>query len=568
MVVKSKGGRREAPPATPGTWATTLAPFLSRYAWLLSASLLLVASIRIVTTYDQLSLTFDEPAHLACGMEYVAHHVYRYESQHPPLSRAMIGLGAYLAGARPQGLPRFTPEGVQIVKASPDPDRTVRFMRAGILPFFWIAGITVFLWAKRYFGVAEAVLAVGLFTLLPPVLAHAGLATTDMSLTASLPAAVLATLIWAHSPGWRQTLLMGIAWAFAALTKFSALGYLPASIGLCLAAWLAFHWPGMRELQRLAAVRAAKFAAAAGIAAFTIWAAYWFSFGKVPGTGWTLPAPEFFDGIGVAFRHSTEGHPAYLLGEGRVLGWWYFFPVAIAVKTPIAFLLMAATGLAVCLRRTKSSAYLFPPAAAGGVLVPAMLSHVNIGVRHVLPLYPILCLIAALGLAAIARFAVTRTGVAATAGVLVAWMAVSGALSHSDHLAYFNEFASADPEAVLVDSDLDWGQDLKALSRRLHAAGARAVRTNFGDYFSSAPLYDLPPMQPIQVFTPSEGWNVVSPTAAKHTAMSVILTGTSFEDLVRAERSRTPWYDRMIPVERVGALKLYYFPPGAVPALP
>jgi hypothetical protein len=225
-------------------------------AWLLAAALVLLASGRIVSTYDQLSLTFDEPAHLACGMEYVAHHVYRYESQHPPLSRAMIGLGAYLAGGRPHGLAKFTPEGVEIVKASPDPVLTVRLMRAGILPFFWVAALTVFLWAKRYFGPAEAVLATGLFTLLPPVLAHAGLATTDMSLTASLPAAILATILWAQSPGWKMTVLMGVACAFAALTKFSALGYLPASIGLCLAVWLSLHWPGVRELRRLAAARA------------------------------------------------------------------------------------------------------------------------------------------------------------------------------------------------------------------------------------------------------------------------------------------------------------------------
>ena len=564
MAGKPKGGRRESAPApTPGVWDNAIAPFLARRAHLLAAALVILASLRIISTYDQLSLTFDEPAHLACGMEYVAHHVYRYESQHPPLSRAMAGLGAYLAGGRPQGLANFMSEGVEIVKASPDPARTVRLMRAGILPFFWVAGLAVFLWARRYFGPGEAVLATGLFTLLPPVLAHAGLATTDMALAASLPVAILASMLWSQFPTWKHTVLMGAAWAFAALTKFSALGYLPASLGLCLAAWLMFHWPGLRELQRLAVARASRFAVAAGVAALAIWAVYWFSYGRVPGTAWSLPAPEFFDGIGVAFRHSREGHPAYLLGERSLSGWWYYFPVALAVKTPIAFLLLSIIGLAVCWRRRRNPSYACLAAAALGILAPAMASHVNIGVRHILPLYAILSLIAGVGLAALSRWAFSWKGVATCAGVLVVWMAVSGARYHPDYLAYFNEFAAGDPAAVLADSDLDWGQGLRALSKRLHAAGVRHVDANFGSYFSSLPLYDLPPIEPVDPFRQREGWSVVSPTAAKLILLEPTLSGTSYQALAEAARNRTPWYDRIAPTASVFALKLYYLPPKA-----
>jgi dolichyl-phosphate-mannose--protein O-mannosyl transferase len=84
--------------------------FLKRRAVLLAIAFVVIASLRIVSTYDRLSLTFDEPAHMACGMEYVAKHVYRYESQHPPLSRAMIAIGPYLAGVRLHGIERFMQE--------------------------------------------------------------------------------------------------------------------------------------------------------------------------------------------------------------------------------------------------------------------------------------------------------------------------------------------------------------------------------------------------------------------------------------------------------------------------
>jgi 4-amino-4-deoxy-L-arabinose transferase-like glycosyltransferase len=539
--------------------------FLKRHAVWLAIAFVAIASLRIVTTYDRLSLTFDEPAHMACGMEYVAKHVYRYESQHPPLSRAMIAIGPYLAGVRPHAIERFTPEGIEEVKTSANPVLTVRLMRAGILPYFWIACLIVYLWANTYFGAPVAVLATAFFTLLPPVLAHAGLATTDMALTASLPAAILATLLWAQSPTWERTVLMGLACAFSALTKFSALGYLPAAVALCLAASLITAWPGSRELYRLALARAAKFAAAVAIGALAIWAAYWFSFGEVPGTAWRLPAPEFFDGIGVAWKHSTGGHGAYLLGQTSKLGWWYFFPVALAVKTPIAFLILAAAGLAVCWRHRRSSRYLILPAAALGILGPAMTSHVNIGIRHILPIYPILCLIAAIGLAHIIRSAKTSRGLIVSAGILIIWLAISGAAYHPNYLTYFNEFAARDPEAVLVDSDLDWGQDLVALSARLRAAGATAIKTNFGVYFSSRSLYNLPPMEAIDPYRPSIGWNVVSPTAAKLTVAQPILSGLSVDNLTTAYQNRTPWWDTTAPTERVGSLKLYYFAPGSLP---
>jgi 4-amino-4-deoxy-L-arabinose transferase-like glycosyltransferase len=548
----------------PASIGETAMAFLKRRAGIFAIAFVAIASLRIISTYDRLSLTFDEPAHMACGMEYVAKHVYQYESQHPPLSRAMIAIGPYLAGVRPHAIERFTPEGIEEVKASANPMWTVRLMRAGILPYFWIASLVVFIWAGNYFGRSSAVLATALFSLLPPVLAHAGLATTDMALTASLPAAILTTVLWAQSPTWGRTVLMGLACAFTALTKFSALGYLPAAVALCLAASLMTVWPGWRELYRLIVTRALKFAAAVAIGAVAIWAVYWFSFGEVPGTGWRLPAPEFFDGIGVAWKHSTGGHGAYLLGKTSKLGWWYFFPVALAVKTPIAFLILVAAGLAVCWRQRQSSQYLFLPAAALGILGPAMTSHVNIGIRHILPIYPILCLIGAMGLANMIRSAKTSLGLVAS--ILIIWLAVSGAAYHPNYLTYFNEFAASDPEAVLVDSDLDWGQDLVALSTRLRAAGVAAIKTNFGPYFSSRSLYDLPPMQAVDPNSPSIGWSVVSPTAAKLTVAQPILSGLSVDSLTTAYQNRTPWWDRTSPTERVGSLKLYYFASGSLPA--
>jgi hypothetical protein len=295
------------------------------------------------------------------------------------------------------------------------------------------------------------------------------------------------------------------------LSKFTALGYLPAAAVIALLAWGLVAKPGRAEMAQLARVRAPGFLLAAATGALIIWAAYYFSFGPLPGGGASLPAPEFFDGIRTALRHNQEGHPSYLLGHNGTSGWWYYFPVALAVKTPIAFLLLLVPGVWMCLNRRAQVGSWLPPAFALGILLPAMSSHVNIGVRHILPIYLGLSVVAAAGLIRVAQ----RT--AAGALVLVLWMAVSGALSHPDYLAYFNEFAGSEPEKVLVDSDLDWGQSTKPLARRLKELGATEV--NFGvkngrsAYLETWP--GLPKIKPIHPAIPAEGWTAVSPTIDK-----------------------------------------------------
>ena len=94
-------------PETPGLYERRLAPFLGKYSVVLALCLVAIASLRIAATYSVLSLTADEPAHFACGLEFLQKHVYRYESQHPPLARMMTAAGPYMKGARLRGdLPR------------------------------------------------------------------------------------------------------------------------------------------------------------------------------------------------------------------------------------------------------------------------------------------------------------------------------------------------------------------------------------------------------------------------------------------------------------------------------
>jgi hypothetical protein len=525
-------------------------PVLEQRSLLIAVCCMAVGCLRIAATWSELGLTFDEPQHFACGLEYLAKHVYRYETQHPPLARAMTALLPYVSGTRPSGNPDRENEGVGLLIHSTNPDRFLSLMRAGILPFFLLACLVVFFWTRHTFGSPAAALATLLFTLVPPVLAHAGLATTDMGLAACLGAAFFALILWAESPTWKRSVLLGLAGASAVLCKFTALGYLPAAAVVALLAWGIVVKPGGAQLTQLARERAPGFLVALATGTVTIWAAYFFSFGPMPGGGASLPAPEFFDGIRTALRHNSEGHPSYLLGRNGTGGWWYYFAVALAVKTPIAFLILMALGAWVCVKRREQPGVLLPLAFALGILLPAMAGHVNIGVRHILPIYLGLSIIAAAGLIRAAQ----ATPVGALA--LVVWMAISGALSHPDYLAYFNEFAGGEPEKVLVDSDLDWGQSTKQLARRLKQLGATEV--NFGVRNGRSAYLEvwpgLPKIKPIHPAVPAEGWTAVSPTIEKTTQYGLYFRYPNMQ----------PWFDSLTPKERVGSYLLYYLPPGSL----
>jgi 4-amino-4-deoxy-L-arabinose transferase-like glycosyltransferase len=531
-------------PEPQGFGETALLPFLKTHSLPLALLLIAIAVARIVATYPVMFLTTDEPVHFACGLEYVAMHDTRCGPEHPPLARAMAGLLPYLAGARPAGEPVASREAEVVAVRTGNPNRILTLMRTGILPFFVLASLVVYFWSRHHFGGAVAVIATGFFTWLPAVLAHAGLATTDMALTAFLGAAFYALILWLESPTSRHTLLLSLFTALAVLSKFTALLFLPfCALALVVQA----------SCPVLFRVRARKLAVAVLAGALILWSGYCFSFGHVARWDISLPAPAFWDGIDTLLSHNDAGHPAYLLGQFSLTGWWYFFPVALAVKTPIAFLLLFGVGTYVCWRNRSQPRYRLPAAFALGILLPAMYGNVNIGVRHVLPIYISLSIMAALGLVRMVKWSGTRKWTGPIAALLVLWFAVTGIAAHPDYLSYFNELVPAEREKVMVDSDLDWGQDVNRLARRLRELGATEVSLGSVVHVSDEMLKwsGLPPVKPINPLVPAEGWTVVSPTLDKTTEYGLNHRFPSVE----------PWYRKLQPKERVGSLHLYYVPP-------
>ncbi len=506
--------------------------------------LMAVATLRIGLTYPVFSLTSDEPAHVACGLEWLEKGVYRFEAQHPPLARVMTAVLPYAAGSRLGGDPDMFHQGWDILNSGgTSGDRNLTLARLGILPFFWLATWMLYYVTRRYFGDMTALFATIFFTLLPPVLAHAGLATTDMALTATLGAAVYALLLWIEEPTAWRSLWLGVALASTIASKFSALAFLPAAAVSMLATQWVVARPAMRGWWGKSRIYLAPAGAVLVVACFCVWAVYRFSFDR-------YPAPELFAGIREVREHNQQGHLSFLLGQHSRVGFWYYYPVVLSAKTPLALILLFIAGVVIAFRRRRElgGRYLQPVAFAAALLMVGAFSRINIGVRHILPIYFAISICAAIAAKALwdTHKQMARAGVA----LLMIWMAVSSVASHPDYLAYFNELAGDRPERILVDSDLDWGQDWKRMAARLKQVGAAEVAVDPILVNNPRVLHGFPKLVPLDPDAPKPGWNVVD--------VSLLTLGSGmFHESPRG----SPWAARIPPTERVGKTLLVWHIP-------
>lgn len=541
------------PAAKPARWRTAAA-WVERHATLTLVILLAIASLRIAATYTVFNHTVDEPGHVACGMEWLDKGTYHYETQHPPLARVATAVGPYLAGLRSTGQDNRDMEGDIIVYYGGHYERNLALARLGVLPFFWLASVAVFLWARKTSGPLAAVTAAFLFTFLPTVLAHAGLATTDMALTAFTVASFFCGACWFEKPTVARAACFGLATGLAVLSKFSSMPFLTVAFAAA-AAWLWWSGrPGLGEAMRAVRGRIPTLLLAVLVGALTIWAGYRFSFSYANPPGMRVPAPAFFDGVRILLEHNSEGHGAFLMGRRSQFGFWYFFPVALAVKTPVAFLALLFFGAFLCLRKAaRRNPWIgLPLAFSLGILVFSLFTHINIGVRHILPVYAGFSILAAAAVLRLRDLAGTLNWAPYALAALLAWHAGTSALAHPDYIPYFNFLAGSEPENILVDSDLDWGQDMKRLSARLRELGVREVAFNPFILAYLEAYHGFPHIEPMDPEYPSPGWNAASLTVWKADRLGL---GTR-------EPGLQLWPDRIPPTEKVGKTTyLWYFPP-------
>ncbi len=447
-----------------------------------------------VNSYVRESATWDEPQHLTTGYVALTRGDYRIDPEHPPLLRLWAALPLLplrdirldtraIDTAPPAawvGLGQFVFCHDFLYRQN-EADRLLYRARFMIVLLGVLLGVLVFCWARDWFGFWPATLALALYTLEPNILAHARLVTTDLGLTCFAFGALYFL--------WRVTRRLNIGnaagfigfFTLAQVSKFSALVFWPVVLVL-LAVWGA----NTRRWQAAVGLSIALLTASW----LTIWAAYGFRYAPsahpqwlfrfdthsrssiaVKLAGWAderrlLPNAYLQGFIHGQFKAQSRG--AFFAGRYSTEGWWYYFPAALALKTPLCLLLLGMTGLiwGIVQRRGFLANDLFLLLPAAVYLAVAMTAKLNIGVRHVLILTPVLVLFAA------------QAGSELRGGSRAwLWWPLAGLLLFEfyrvspHYLAFFNSLTGGPSQGYryLVDSNLDWGQDLKGLKRWMDA---------------------------------------------------------------------------------------------------
>jgi len=520
---------------------------MSRGRWRAAVALIAcVATLAIVATYPVFNQMWDEPATLAAGMEWLSTGTYHYEAHHPPLARIAAAVGPYLRGARSTGNHSMYEEGRTLLGDGAHYRRTLFLARLGMLPFFWLLLGVCAAWGTRIAGRAGGVAAALLVAANPNVLAHAAVAGTDLAPAAYVAAGLFAWMRWREAPSPLRALVLGVALGLAAVTKFSAIAFLGLAVMIAeLGRFALLRGDARSSASLLPPWR--QVALAAGMAWIAIWATYRFHVAPLSLGGVPIPAPELFRGLSAFATHGNGGHPAFLLGEVRLTGWWYYYFVVLAVKTPLPLLALSVVGTvyAVRARRTDGWLALVPLAGVIGVLVPSLLSRVDLGVRIVLAVYPFLALLGARGAVAAWNAAGSRSSIVARRGAIAMLLLATTMIpfrAWPDYIAYFNPVAGSHPERILVDSNLDWGQDLYRLADTVRARGIDSIRVH---YFGSTNLsaVGLLNARRLDRDERTTGW-----VAASETFLAGVWSDTSLK-----------WLTRQTPVARIGpSMRLYF----------
>ncbi|HXI83070.1 MAG TPA: glycosyltransferase family 39 protein [Verrucomicrobiae bacterium] len=358
-----------------------------------------------------------------------------------------------------------------------DADRLLTAARLMQVVLTLLTAVVIFLWANQLAGPWAGLLGCALWVFNPVALAHGHIVQTDGGGTLTILASLWSFTHFVQRPRLRTAIIAGLAFGLALTTKLSALLLLPIFVVVtALVRWrLTAEQRSTLQFVKLIFVLAASTWAVILI----VYAPHWMpapplepaqvAWLNVP--SWfedfrlVLIPPDFFKAVALLLGTADAGHNGYLLGKWSPEGWWYYYPVAFALKTPIAFLALLTGALFVLLRRirTQRLEQLVPWVAAAIFFGLAMYNKMNIGVRHLLPVYGLL----SVGVAS--QLALRRGAWRVATMFLVAWLVAVSIDAHPFYIEYFNEFAGGARNGYkyLLDSNLDWGQDVKRLKQYL-----------------------------------------------------------------------------------------------------
>ena len=462
-------------------------------AWSLAGLVLLAALALAVGSARHDSVTSDEPAHIANGVIRLSERWPGFFREQPPLMNSLSALPLVLSGYRVppgwKGRDHWEVGRHFLYMTGYDPYRMLFLARLPTIVLF-VSLIALMYWfVLRQTGSAWwALTGAALTGFCPNLMAHGRLATVDLAMTFFCFAATVLLLSMIAKPSLPLAILFGLTSAAAVMSKVSGLILAPYFV-ILIGGALAFRQiPDRRRFfQSLGiaiAVALVFFEALSLAETGTAFVA-----AEYPDTPrFLIPFAEYASNIRTIRTWVDQGHahPQFLLGEFSPDGWPHYYLVALLLKTPIPAILLFI-GAAVATIRTRSfvlMALLMFIVLFVGV---AATSHLALGVRYVLPVYSFAYAATAV---ALSSAGLRRTGIAIV-GVLLTWHLVENFRSYPSYISYFNQLIGSHRNAdrFLIDSNLDWGQDLRRLDQWARQEGIDEIIIHY--FGGGAPGADL-----------------------------------------------------------------------------
>lgn len=409
----------------------------------------------------------DEPVHLTAGFVYLTTGRYDMDIDHPPLGRVLNALPLLSMPIKHIAPENAGTEFRNLMWRSPVSTESILLRtRLVTIGLSILLAVRLAVWTRRMFGPAVALVALGFLCFDPTFITHGHYITTD--LIAALGIFLTCTL-WADylfEPTGLRLLFAALGLGFALASKYSSI-VLVAVLPVLFAIDWWLRRRGVPMFRTLLVMFAIPF-----LLVFLVYLPDTLVQGRF----------AYIEGLSSLLHHNEGAWPGYLLGDFSNQGWWYYFPIAFLVKTPTAVLVACLIALFYLPRAWKrcspvlACCIVLPPAI---LLAAAMRSSINIGIRHILPVYPFLYV-------ALAFILVEFTPLLMR-WALILCVALETLSMYPHDLSFFN-YASGGPTYgphYLLDSNVDWGQDLRELGALVKARNPAPLCTSL---FTSAPL--------------------------------------------------------------------------------
>jgi len=493
------------------------------------------------------SLTMDELAHLPAGYSYLTQKDMRLNPEHPPLLKDLAALPLlFIKNINFPSNIRAWKEDINgqwefgnyfLFKTGNPADKMIFWGRIPMILILVLLGFYIFKWAKELWGNRVALLALFLFSFSPTFLAHGRLVTTDVGAAAGVFIATYYFIKALQNPSkrlqptpnpptpkaWAPIVFAGISFGLAELCKFSVILLIPFFLFLSFTWWLIKSGNLKQTLKILISVFVIGYLLIGLVYQYHVWnypperqardteflltstpfpflrkILVWASIKPV-----LRPFAEYFLGLALVFQRAAGGNTTYFLGEVSAAGWKNYFPVVYSIKEPLAFHILTIIALLFVAWQIKKPFWIdflsraknwiknhFPEFSMISFIflywIVSLKSNLNIGVRHLLPVFPFTMILVSKGIMDLLKEPFLKIKYAILI-LLIFWQAISVISIYPHFLTYFNELVGGSDKGYIytVDSNLDWGQDLKRL-KKWADKNLPAGRQVYVDYFGGA----------------------------------------------------------------------------------